>query len=79
MGVDLFDDVVFFDTGDDSDRPAAGREVLGIDAEYSLEALLPDHRYGAYPGVRDWAGVGRLVMRLGCPLVAGNDRSLIHA
>jgi hypothetical protein len=34
--VDILDDVVFIDTGDDSGRRAAGREGLGIETEYPL-------------------------------------------
>jgi len=36
LGVDLSDDVVLLDTGDDSDRPAAGRESLGIYKEVQV-------------------------------------------
>lgn len=56
-GMDLRDDALILDTGDDSDRPAAVLEGIGFDTEYSPEALRPDHRRGADPGVRYWAGV----------------------
>ena len=59
MSQDSIDDILFLDTGDDSDRTTAATADFDVYIEYSLESLSPGHGGMALGGCADFCvGVG---------------------
>ena len=60
MSQNSIDDVMIFDTGDDSDRSAAAAADFDVYVEYSLESLSPGHGGVALGGRADFCVGDRL-------------------
>ena len=60
MSQDSIDDILFLDTGDDSDRPAAAGADLDVYIEHALEPLRPGHSGMTLGGCADFCVGGQL-------------------